>query len=195
MIFKKFESTVLSSGRSKFGFFRKYLQWRIVGKLYSAIQFTKSELSDFWHSHIQGWEFAQRFLKQFARFLWAKDQFACKKEQIAAVTLLLWETRANPLRSLFYHVQLERIAHGRSFVQSDGNESLKLLFKKSEWAKRDVSDPLLGIKKGNNCSKTYKNTNFLSESRVFCEQFVWITIESFHIALPTMLNCLAESQS
>ena len=40
-----------------------------------------------------------------------------------------------------------------------GSELLKLLFKKSKWAKGDGRDSLLGIKRGN-LSKTYKKYNF-----------------------------------
>ena len=41
----------------------------------------------------------------------------------------------------------------RPFGKSDGSKSLKLLDKKSEWAKSDGSDSLLGLKRG----KTVKN--------------------------------------
>ena len=51
-----------------------------------------------------------------------KEHFAREKEQIAT--------------SLFCLKQLERLPHGRSFVKSDGSESLKLLFKKERMSEQ-----------------------------------------------------------
>ena len=81
-----------------------------------------------------------------------------------------------------------QIAHCCSFVMSDGSNSLMvaLLYramrancsrcslKKSDGAKSNGSNSLLGIKKGKNCQKLTKNTKNLS----FWEGFVQITRES-----------------
>ena len=54
---------------------------------------------------------------------------------------------------LFSKERWERTAHSSSFVKSNGSKSLKLLFKKRLWAKRDVSD---SYKKGEKLSKANK---------------------------------------
>ena len=74
------------------------------------------------------------------------------------------------LPSLFCHERPERITHGRSFVKIDGSESLKVLFKKEQMSKEWREQFPLGHKKGKNCYKQMKNTNFLSNSLVFCER-------------------------
>ena len=78
-----------------------------------------------------------QFLEQFAHFLWAKEQFAREKEQIAPIALLSWATWGNRSQLLFCKEWRERII----------KVTLK---KKSELAK---SDSLLEIKKGKNCQK------------------------------------------
>ena len=56
-----------------------------------------------------------------------KEQLTCEKERIDSVTLLSCTSCANHSWSLFSHEQPEQIAHSRSFVKSDGSESLKSL--------------------------------------------------------------------
>ena len=107
-----------------------------------------------------------------------KERFACWKELIAPVALLSWATWVNFSRSLFCHERPEHIAHGSSFVTSGGSESLKSLFKKEKMSKDRRERFTLGHKKGKNCQKHTKSTNFSSELLVFCEQFVHITSKS-----------------
>ena len=71
-----------------------------------------------------------QFLEQFAHFLWAKEQFAREKEQIAPIALLSWATWGNQSQLLFCKEWRERII----------KVTLK---KKSELAK---SDSLLEIR-------------------------------------------------
>ena len=98
------------------------------------------------------------------------------------------------LPSLFCHERPERITHGRSFVKIDGSESLKVLFKKEQMSKEWREQIPIGHKKGKNCYKQMKNTNFLSNSLVFCERFAQIMSESLtalfykeRFAHPTLL--------
>ena len=98
------------------------------------------------------------------------------------------------LPSLFCHERPERITHGRSFVKIDGSESLKVLFKKEQMSKEWREQFPLGHKKGKNCYKQMKNTNFLSNSLVFCERFAQIMSKSLtalfykeQFAHPTLL--------
>ena len=81
--------------------------------------------------------------------------------------------KSESLLSLFCHKRWEQIVHSFSFVKSDGSYSLTVALlsramrvnsshrslKKSNWAKRDGSNLLLGIKRGNivkNCQKLNK---------------------------------------
>ena len=70
------------------------------------------------------------------------------------------------LPSLFCHERPERIAHGCSFVKSDGSESQKSLLKKEELMSEERRERIaLGHKKGGKSkkkklSKEYKNTIF-----------------------------------
>ena len=64
------------------------------------------------------------------------------------------------LSSLFCHERPERVAHGQSFVKSDGSNSL------------------LGIKRGKTVKNIRKIRIFKSDSLVFCEQFARIMGES-----------------
>ena len=84
----------------------------------------------FWVLKIQGWEFAHWFFQWFARFLWVKQWFARKKEQIAPLALLSWAAWANCSHLLFCHEGPRQIVHGHFFVKSDRIKSLKSLFKK-----------------------------------------------------------------
>ena len=57
----------------------------------------------------------------------------------------------------------ERIAHGHSFVLSDGSKSLKSLFKK-EWKSEARHERFaLGHKKGEQLSKTYEKHKFFEQ--------------------------------
>ena len=82
----------------------------------------------FWLLKIQGWEFPHWFFQWFARFLWVKEWFARKKEQIAPLALLSWAAWANCSHLLFCHERPKQIVHGHFFVKSDRIESLKSLF-------------------------------------------------------------------
>ena len=82
----------------------------------------------------QGWEFAHQFFKRLVRFLWAKEWFACEKEQRASVALLSWATWANRSQLLFWKEQLSK-----SFMS---------LFKKEHMNEDRRCNMLLGIKKG-----------------------------------------------
>ena len=103
--------------------------------------------------------------------------------------------KSESLPLLFCHEQREGIAYGSSFVKSHRSNSLTVTIfkkatggicsrrslKKSDWAKSDGSDLLLGIKRGESCEKLLehmKNTVFYSESLVFWERFAQITRES-----------------
>ena len=82
----------------------------------------------------QGWEFAHQFFKRLVRFLWAKEWFACEKEQRASVALLSRATWANRSQLLFWKEQLSK-----SFMS---------LFKKEHMNEDRMCNMLLGIKKG-----------------------------------------------
>ena len=62
------------------------------------------------------------------------------------------------------------MTHGHSFVKRDGSELFKSLFIKSELAKSNGSDLLLGIKRGKIVKNIHKK-NILSDLLVFCQQF------------------------
>ena len=81
------------------------------------------------------WEFALGFFVRIGRFLWAKEQVTCKKEQIAPRRSLkktteriahFWERfariKSESLMSLFFKEKQEQFAHSRSFVNSDTSE-------------------------------------------------------------------------
>ena len=113
--------------------------------------------------HMKGWEFAHGFSSKLLVFCERK----CER------TIRSWKIANRSCRS-FVLSDLCQIAHGRSFVKSDGSELLKLLFLKSEWAKSDRSESLkslfikermseewreqftLGHKEGENCLKHTK---------------------------------------
>ena len=99
------------------------------------------------------------------------------------------------IRSSAFWANRTFFAYGRSFVKSHRSNSLTVTIfkkatggicsrrslKKSDWAKSDGSDLLLGIKRGESCEKLLehmKNTVFYSESLVFWERFAQITRES-----------------
>ena len=70
---------------------------------------------------IQGWEFNHRFFNQINRFLWMKDRkIHSIKKKIESLLLI------------FLKDQLDRFAHGRSFLKNDRIDSLIVdLFQRS----------------------------------------------------------------
>ena len=95
-------------------------------------------ISNIWRTLMplnQGWEFAHRFFEAFARVLWAKERKS----------------------DLLLNDKPKRIAHGRSFVNSEGSESLKSLFKK-EWMGEERGKQFARWhKKGEKVWKTVQN--------------------------------------
>ena len=65
--------------------------------------------------------------------------------------------------------QCEQLAHGRSFVKSDGSKLLKSLFKKEQMSKERREQFTLGHEKGEKLSETYENYEFFSELFNFFE--------------------------
>ena len=97
---------------------------------------------------MQGGEFTHWFVEPNACFLWVKQWIACEKSK--------------SLPPLFGHELQEQIAHDCPFVKSNkrsrANYSCCSL-KKSDWAKSNGRDSLLGIKRGKavkNCQKIQK---------------------------------------
>ena len=80
----------------------------------------------------------------------AKESFASENEKMAP--------------SLFCHDRPEQIAHGLSFVKSDGSESLKSLFKKEQMSKERRKWFPLEHKKWKTRQKHMRNTNLSSDS-------------------------------
>ena len=136
---------------------------------------------------IQGWELAHWFFEQIAHFFVSERA----KERMSDLRV----KKSELLPPLYCHEQWEWIAHGCSFVICDGSDSLTVALlsrairvnssyrslKKSNWAKRDGSNLLLGIKRGNivkNCQKQTKNIIFFEQIACFWERFAWITNES-----------------
>ena len=66
-------------------------------------------------------------------------------------------------------VRFTLLLSGRSFVKSEGSESLKSLLKKERMSKKRCEQFALGHKKGENCQKHVKNTNFSSKSLFFLQ--------------------------
>ena len=101
------------------------------------------------------WSSLITFFQLFTRFL-SDSHISCEQKS----NLLAKKTESLP--SLFCHTRPDWIAHGHSFVKRDGsgamwaNRSCHSLIK-SNWAKRDVSDLLWGIKKWKKQWKTVKN--------------------------------------
>ena len=112
---------------------------------------------------MQGWEFAHRFFEPIAHFLWAKEQFACEKEQIAPFAILSWAKGVNRSRSPFCKERQERFAQSCCFLKSNERESLPSLFKK-EWLSEERREQFaLGHKKGEQQSKTYEKEVFFKK--------------------------------
>ena len=104
------------------------------------------------------------FFELITGFLYVKER-KCK-------SLVFWANHTNQKE------QCERVSHGCSFVKSDRSKSLKSLFKKERMRKEGYERLDLGHKKGKNCQKRMKNTNFLSKSIVFSKRFAWIMSKS-----------------
>ena len=80
-------------------------------------------------------------------------------------------TWANCSQSLFCKEWREWVSQGRSFVMSNGSESLKLLFKK-DWMSEERWVQFAPGKKGEKLTKKHtKNMNFLSDLLIFWERF------------------------
>ena len=95
------------------------------------------------------------------------------------------------LPSLFCHERPERIAHGCSFVKSDGSESQKSLLKKEELMSEERRERIaLGHKKGGKSKKkTVKRIqkyNFFRENRSF---FASDTLDHEQITRIAFLKC------
>ena len=69
---------------------------------------------------MQGWEFGDRFLEQFARILWAKEWFACEKERMA------W---ANRSQSVFFKDLCDRMAQVALFLNHERITHLAIFLK------------------------------------------------------------------
>ena len=88
---------------------------------------------------MQDWEFAHRFLKQFARFLWGKERLAREKEQNAPVALLSWATWVNRSQLLFCKERWEELLMVALLFRATWRFAHGVSIKKSDWAKSDRS--------------------------------------------------------
>ena len=101
-----------------------------------------------------------------------KVRFTHKKKANRSCCSVVMSKLSKSLISLFCHEQSEQITHGGSFVKSEGSKLLKLLFKKEQMSEEQQEQFARGIKKGKNCQKQTKNTNF-------CKQLTCIMSQSF----------------
>ena len=124
------------TGRSLPSYLSSCQRWQTEASLYSIIlpDFTIcSSCSSLFFCKV--WDLALGFFVRIGRFLWAKEQVTCKKEQIAPRRSLkkpteriahFWERfariKSESLMSLFFKEKQEQFAHSRSFVNSDTSE-------------------------------------------------------------------------
>ena len=78
---------------------------------------------------------------------------------------------------------LSKLAHGGSFVKSDGRKLLKSLFKKEQMSKEQREQFALGHKKGEKLSITYEKYEFLKQITLFLQAIHSNNKQITHIAL------------
>ena len=98
------------------------------------------------------------FFERIARFLWAKEQFTWEKERIAPVAHDKRVTGGNHSRPLFKKRDGSNLLPVALLSRATRANRSRRFKKKSDWAKSEGSDSLMGIqqcKSSEKLSKTY----------------------------------------